>query len=37
MPEYVIGVLPQWKVPMLQIELNVTISKFRYSASLDYK
>ena len=32
-----IGVLPQWKVPMLKIELKVTISKFRYSVSLDYK
>ena len=37
MPKYAIGVLPQWKVPMLQIELKVTLSKFRYSTSLDYK
>ena len=37
MPKYAIGVLPQWKVPMLHIELKVIISKFRYSASLDYK
>ena len=37
MPEYAIGVLPQWKVPMLKIELTVTFSKFRYSVSLDYK
>ena len=37
MPKYAIGVLPQWKVPMLKIELKVTFSKFRYSTSLDYK
>ena len=37
MPKYAIGVLPQWKVPMLQIELKVTFSKFGYSTSLDYK
>mgnify|MGYP006260285299 FL=1 len=37
MLKYAIGVLPQWKVPMLKIELKVTFSKFRYSASLDYK
>jgi len=37
MPKYAIGVLPQWKVPMLKIELKVTFSKFRCSVSLDYK
>ena len=28
MPKYAIGVLPQWKVPMLQIELKVTFLNF---------
>ena len=37
MLKYAIGVLPQWKVPLLRIELKVTISKFQYLASLDYK
>ena len=37
MPKFDIGVLPQWKVQMLQIELKVIFSKFGYSASLDYK
>ena len=37
MPKYAIGVLPQWKVPMLKIELKVTFSKFLCSVLLDYK
>ncbi|GIR15594.1 MAG: hypothetical protein CM15mP28_0640 [Pseudomonadota bacterium] len=28
MPKYAIGVLPQWKVPMLKIELKVTFLNF---------